>query len=71
MAKKKTVKPDTGPKLSIGSFCKIRRPNLWQGFHCLIEAHRDECHIVRLTRVDGTSFLAPVRSGELETLSTQ
>ena len=58
-------------KIPVGTFCLILRPNLWQGFHCLVVEHRPECHLCRLVRMDSTSFLTPVKFEELKPCDAQ
>jgi len=69
MSKKKPNPKAETRQIPLGTFCKVKRPNLWQGFHCLIEAHREDCHIIRLTRMDATSFLAAAKLEELEAIN--
>jgi len=63
--KKSNLKPET-QRVPVGTFCKILRPNLWAGFDCLVTEYRESCHIVRITRMDGSSFPVPTKFEELK-----
>lgn len=63
---KKPVKHYEPQVIPDGRFCKLLRPNLWQGFDAMVEGYENGLYIVRVTRVDSTSFRVLAKLEELK-----
>jgi hypothetical protein len=66
MSKKKRIVKPEARQVAIGLFCKLIRPNMWAGFDCRVEAYGEGFHVVRVFRMDGTSFQVGAKFEELE-----
>jgi len=55
-------------KLPNGTRVRLLRPNLWAGFEGVVTEAREEFQIVRVTRMEGSSFEIGAHDDEMEVL---
>lgn len=65
---KKKQKAQSSEWLAPGTCVRMVRPNLWDGCEGVVESKTEDFQIVRVTRMDGTSFQIGALRAELNVL---